>query len=108
MQRSSDLPRRVIVLLDELDRMEKQELITLLKVIRGVSHLPNLSFVCAGDFKTIVGTVKGDFNEENTAYFEKFFFDVIEIPPLDAAAMKKAGIERQIGRASCRERVKMS
>ena len=73
------LPKRVIVLLDELDRMEKEELITLLKVIRGVSHLPNLSFVCAGDFKRIVKTVKGDVNEENIAYFEKFFFDVIEI-----------------------------
>jgi predicted KAP-like P-loop ATPase len=91
------LPKRVIVLLDELDRMEKEELITLLKVIRGVSHLPNLSFVCAGDFKTIVKTVKGDVNEENIAYFEKFFFDVIEIPQLDAAAIKKAGINRLVG-----------
>jgi KAP family P-loop domain len=90
------LPERVIVLLDELDRMEKEELVTLLKVIRGVSHLPNLSFVCAGDFKTIVNTVKGDFNEENIAYFEKFFFDVIEMPQLDAGAMKKAGIERLV------------
>ena len=77
--------------------MEKEELITLLKVIRGVSHLPNLSFVCAGDFKTIVNTVKGDFNEENIAYFEKFFFDVIEIPQLDAVAIKKAGINRLVG-----------
>jgi hypothetical protein len=90
------LPKRVIVLLDELDRMEKDELVTLLKIIRGVSHLPNLSFVCAGDFKTIVKTVKGDVNNESIAYFEKFFFDVIEIPPLDAAAMKKAGIERLV------------
>jgi KAP family P-loop domain len=90
------LPKRVIVLLDELDRMEKEELIALLKVIRGVSHLPNLSFVCAGDFKTIVKTVKGDLNGENIAYFEKFFFDAINIPPLDAAAIKKAGIDRLV------------
>jgi predicted KAP-like P-loop ATPase len=88
------LPKRVVVLLDELDRMEKEELIALLKVVRGVSHLPNLSFVCAGDFKTIVNTVKGDFSEESRAYFEKFFFDIIEIPAIDAAAIKKAGIER--------------
>lgn len=88
------LPKRVIVLLDELDRMEKDELIALLKVIRGVSHLPNLSFVCAGDFKTIVKTVKNDFSEENAAYFEKFFFDVIDIPHLDPAALKRAGTQR--------------
>lgn len=88
------LPKRVVVLLDELDRMEKEELISLLKVIRGVSHLPNLSFVCAGDFETIVKTVRGDFTVENRAYFEKFFFDVVQIPEVDSAAMKKAGAER--------------
>jgi hypothetical protein len=90
------LPKRVIVLLDELDRMEKEELITLLKVIRGISHLPNLSFVCAGDFQTIVKTVKTEITEENTAYFEKFFFDVINMPQLDPVAMQKAGTERLV------------
>lgn len=90
------LPKRVVVLLDELDRMEREELITLLKVIRGISHLPNLSFVCAADFKSIVTTVKGDFKPDNITYFEKFFFDVINIPDLDPISIKKAGTERLV------------
>jgi predicted KAP-like P-loop ATPase len=88
------LPKRVVVLLDELDRMEKEELVTLLKVIRGISHLPNLSFVCAGDFQTIVKTVKSDFTEKSIVYFEKFFFDVVNIPQLDPTEMQRAGSER--------------
>ena len=52
------LPKRVIVLLDELDRMAKAEVLTLLKVIRGISALPNLSFVCASDRETLERTVK--------------------------------------------------
>ena len=74
------LPKRVVVLLDEIDRMDKEELVTLLKVIRGISTLPNLSFVCAGDRETIVKTVKQQYSEENIAYFEKFFPMIIPVP----------------------------
>jgi hypothetical protein len=35
------LPKRVVVLLDEIDRMQKPELLTLLKIIRGAASLPN-------------------------------------------------------------------
>src|SRR5260370_41322481 len=85
------LPKRVVVLLDEIDRMEKEALGTLLKVIRGVSTLPNLSFVCAGDRKRIVETVKGEDNEKNNTYFEKFFPVLIQVPNPDPTALRKAG-----------------
>src|SRR6202034_3791116 len=35
------------VLVDEMDRMQKDELFVLLKLIRGFTSLPRLSFVCA-------------------------------------------------------------
>ncbi len=88
------LPKRVVVLLDEVDRMDKEELVTLLKVIRGISTLPNLSFICAGDRKAIVETVKGTDNEKNSSYFEKFFPVLIQIPNPDPAALRKAGTKR--------------
>jgi hypothetical protein len=88
------LPNRVVVLLDELDRMEKDELITLLKIIRGVSVLPNLSFVCAGARKTITEIVKEKFSDESNTYFEKFFPVSIQIPEPDPAALRQAGVTR--------------
>jgi predicted KAP-like P-loop ATPase/F0F1-type ATP synthase membrane subunit c/vacuolar-type H+-ATPase subunit K len=90
------LPKRVIVLLDELDRMEKDELVTLLKIIRGVSALPNLSFVCAGDRRTIIEIVKEKFSDNSNTYFEKFFPASIQIPEADPAALRKAGTERLV------------
>jgi hypothetical protein len=90
------LPKRVVVLLDEIDRMEKEELVTLLKVIRGISTLPNLSFVCAGDRQTIVEVVKGEYNDKNNAYFEKFFPVLIQVPEPDPAALRRAGTERLV------------
>lgn len=91
------LPKRVVVLLDEIDRMEKDELITLLKVIRGISTLPNLSFVCAGDRDVMVETVKGEVNDKHFIYFEKFFPILISVPEPSPEALRKAGTERLVG-----------
>jgi len=90
------LPKRVVVLLDEIDRMEKEELVTLLKVIRGISTLPNLSFVCAGDTNAIVETVKGEISDKNIAYFEKFFPVLIPVSEPDPAALREAGSKRLV------------
>jgi predicted KAP-like P-loop ATPase len=90
------LPKRVVVLLDEIDRMEEEEIVTLLKVIRGISTLPNLSFVCAGDRNVIVETVKGEVNDKNAMYFEKFFPVLIQVPEPDPAALQKVGTERLV------------
>lgn len=89
-------PKRVVVLLDEIDRMEKEELVTLLKVIRGISTLPNLTFVCAGDRRTIVETVKGEYSDKNNEYFEKFFPVLIQVPEPDPAGLHRAGTERLV------------
>lgn len=90
------LPKRVIVLLDELDRMEKDELVTLLKVIRGTSSLPNLSFVCAGERKTMVEMVRDGFNDKSNTYFEKFFPASIPIPKIPPTVLRKVGTQRLV------------
>jgi hypothetical protein len=83
------LPKRVVVLLDEIDRMEKEEIMTLLKVIRGIATLPNLSFVCAGSIDTMIKTVVKD-----DEYFEKFFPVIIPVPEPDSAALRRTGADR--------------
>jgi hypothetical protein len=87
------LPKRIVVLLDEIDRMEKKELGTLLKVIRGISSLPNLTFVCAGDHRVITQMV-GKNTEADEVYFEKFFPVLISVPEPEPAALRDAGIDR--------------
>jgi hypothetical protein len=90
------LPKRVVVLLDELDRMENKEIRTLLKVVRGVSSLPNLSFVCAAERHNVVVAMRGGSEDERNRYFEKFFPVVIPVPTLDSADLRHAGIERLV------------
>ena len=90
------LPKRIVVLLDELDRMEQSELRTLLKVIRGISELPNLSFVCAAERETLVETIRGNLNDKSNLYFEKFFPVAIPIPKIGDSDLRAAGTQRLV------------
>jgi hypothetical protein len=92
----SQLPKRVIVLLDEVDRMQKSEILALLKIVRGISASSNLSFVYAFDREIVEKVVTGTFNAESHTYFEKFFPTSITIPLLDAATLRRVGIGRLV------------
>jgi hypothetical protein len=99
----SRLPKRVVVLLDELDRMERAELLPLLKVVRGIASLPNLSFVCAAERKTLTKTVCEDNSDDSNLYFEKFFPSSVQIPKSDPQMLQSAGIERLVAALRSRE-----
>lgn len=92
----SRLPRRVVVLLDEVDRMQKKQILELLKVLRGLSVSQNLSFVCAFDRERMERQVTGDFTSKSNVYFEKFFPASINLPVLDADALKAIGVRRLV------------
>jgi hypothetical protein len=88
------LPKRVIVLLDELDRMDSEEVSSLVKVLRGISASPNLSFVCAGDRRRIEEALMGEFDATTHEYFEKFFPVSVSMAELDAAALRELSLQR--------------
>lgn len=74
--------------------MRKEELDTLLKVVRGISSLPNLTFVCAVERDTLLYTVSGKASRESNIYFEKFFPVSVPVPRLDEKELRHAGTER--------------
>lgn len=91
-QALSRLPKRVVVLLDEIDRMQQQEIASLLKMLRGVSALPNLSFVCALDVDKILETANRQKDQDEWEYFEKFFVEVIPISEPEADTLRELGV----------------
>jgi len=91
----SRLPQPVVVLLDEVDRMQKDEILSLLKVIRGLRYSQNLCFVVASDRPTIERAVfDGEYGRESNTYFEKFFPASIRVPVMDALTLQSFGIQR--------------
>lgn len=67
------IPRRIVVLLDEIDRMQAEELRVLLKIIRGVTSFPNLCYVCAFSRTAIERIYPKETTEGLEGYYEKFF-----------------------------------
>ncbi len=77
------LPVRIVVLVDEVDRMDKAELHLLLKSVRGVVDLPNITYVCAFDKKAITRLVAENDLLYSQLYLEKFFPIQLALPRTD-------------------------
>lgn len=80
-----EFPVRVVVLVDDVDRMHKEELQALLKLIRGISDFSNITYVCAfheGALKKAMRPLmdEGDASE----YLQKFFPVQYPLPPIDS------------------------
>lgn len=76
------VPRPILVLLDELDRMQRDELLVLLKILRGASSIPNVTFICAFSEEG----VKRELDKAGSLardYMDKFFPVSIRLSPPD-------------------------
>jgi hypothetical protein len=92
----SELPVRVVVLVDELDRMDSAELHLLLKAIRGVVDLPNITYVCAFDKNAVVRLINENDALYGQSYLEKFFPIQLAVPRTDQELLSTI-FDRKLG-----------
>jgi hypothetical protein len=79
------LPSRVVVLVDEIDRMRKEELFVLLKLIRGFTSLPRLTFVCALERSHAEIIICAEYGAVDHTFSHKIFVESFELPkPTDS------------------------
>jgi hypothetical protein len=76
------IPARVVVLVDEIDRMRKEELFVLLKMIRGFSSLPRVTFVCALERDHVEKLIRQEFGTVDHSFYHKFFVESFHLPRL--------------------------
>jgi KAP family P-loop domain len=72
----SRIPLPIAVLLDEVDRMQKDELQVLLKVLRGACSIQNVTFVCAFSDDAVKRELGKDDN-----FLEKYFPVSVKLSP---------------------------
>ena len=66
----SRVPVRVVILLDEIDRLQDDELKALLKLLRGVADLPRLRFICAFNKTAVCRAIAGKDTKRGNEYLE--------------------------------------
>jgi predicted KAP-like P-loop ATPase len=81
--------RRILVVLDDLDRMEARELETVFKLLRGSDRLSNITFLCAYSPSELAQILKATRPSQNTSIFiEKFFPVRYSLPPVDPSLLR--------------------
>jgi hypothetical protein len=91
------LPKRTVVLLDEIDRMQREELLALLKVVRGAYSLPNITFVCALQQEQVERVACSSYDSKSHEFFEKFFPTAIDVPKPSSDILKGMLCDRLLG-----------
>lgn len=94
-----ELPIRMVVLVDEIDRMDSGELLLFLKAVRGVIDLPNLVYVCAFDKKSVIRLISEQDAIYGQLYLEKFFPIQVALPPADPEILSNF-FDQELGRVS--------
>ena len=77
----------ILVVIDDLDRLDKDEIITVLKLIRNSANFPNMVFVSAYDREYLVETLKEDVYKSNI-YLEKIFQYQFKLPEYDKSKLR--------------------
>jgi predicted KAP-like P-loop ATPase len=79
----SKMPAGIVVLIDELDRVEDEEIRTLAQLVRAVADFPGISYVLAYDAERVIRALAGsEKTERGRAYLEKIVQLQILLPIL--------------------------
>src|SRR5690554_2519017 len=70
---TAELNLKIIVTVDDLDRLNAKEILQVLKLIRNTSNFPNTVFLVAMDKEYVIRTLGGENKYAYRDYIEKFF-----------------------------------
>lgn len=72
--------QRIIVLLDDLDRLDPDEIMEILRLIRSTAQLPNITYILCFDKQRIADTIKDNQGTDGNYYTDKIAQLVINVP----------------------------
>ncbi len=78
-----ELDKKLIIYIDDLDRLDDEEITEVLRIIRNSADFANIVFVVAYDKTQINSALSGKFKQGSTKYVEKVFQHEFHLPPID-------------------------
>lgn len=76
----SSLDQRVVVFIDDLDRLESSEVFEVLRLIRNTADLSNIVYLVAFDKEYVISILAEKNIDDPTSYLEKIFQIEIQLP----------------------------
>lgn len=88
------LRKKIIVFIDDLDRLNELEILQVLKLIRNTADFTNTIFVVAMDKEYIINRLKINDKILDARYIDKFFQLEIYLPELDSEKIKELFVDK--------------
>lgn len=89
--------RRLVVVLDDLDRLTPSELLTVFRLVRLVGNIPDLHYVLSYDQESVSQLLSRTDVATSTARAEQFLEKIVDrrlaVPPLTPAQLERLAIE---------------
>ncbi|TAY05792.1 NTPase KAP (plasmid) [Rhizobium leguminosarum] len=85
-----DLDCRIVVAIDDVDRLEPSEVAELLRLVRSVADFPNVSYLLCYDGLTLAHAIEtGTGVSSGTAYLEKIVQTEVAVPRPESFALRR-------------------
>jgi predicted KAP-like P-loop ATPase len=94
------LDRRILVVIDDLDRLAPEEAMLVFKLVKSVGRLPNLIYLLVFDRQLAERVVTQNFPSEGPHFLEKIIQAAFELPPAlteDLRDLLLANVKRVMG-----------
>jgi len=81
--RTRSIPARVVIIMDDLDRLDDEEVRVTMKLVKLLADLPNMSYVLAMDHDRVAQVLAGERGQEyGRAFLEKIVQIPVYLPPV--------------------------
>ena len=90
-ERLAKSPWRLVVILDDIDRLERNDLMILLRILKREAALPNVTYILSMDEAHVVKTIGGDSQdaeERGHKYLEKIIQVKLQLPAIPPQLLK--------------------
>lgn len=74
------LPKKVVILIDDTDRLEGNEVFEILRLIRNTADFKNVIYIATYDKEYVTDVLKGNKIKDPSAYLEKIFQTEVHLP----------------------------
>lgn len=92
----SRLGRKIFIFIDDVDRLEREELVELFALVRNSSSFPSMSYILAYDKEYVASQLKGCFDQHAYHYMEKIVQVEYPLAKITPEQIKKAFLEELI------------
>ncbi len=83
------LSRRIVVFIDDVDRLDPGEVMEILRLVRAVADFPNVVYVLAYDRNNVARAVRRAIRMDGYAYLEKIVQATVPVPAPEAFDLRR-------------------